>query len=77
MVMARRLVAMSYTYTSWLCSPVIVVTPFISTRTTTEGSSDADKSRFLVESIVAKSESRTGLPTIMAEQRQLNMGEAI
>jgi hypothetical protein len=77
MVMVRRLVAMSYTYTSWFCSPVIVVTPFISTRTATEGSSDVDKSCFLVESIVAKSESRTRLPTIMAEQRQLNMGEAI
>jgi hypothetical protein len=69
MVMARRLAAMSYTYTSWPRSPAIVITQFTSTRPTTEGSSGADKSRIIVESAVAKSGSRTGLPTIVAERR--------
>jgi hypothetical protein len=45
-------------------------------RPATEGSSGADKSHIVVESVVAKSESRTELPTIVAKRRQLNMGEA-
>jgi glycerol-3-phosphate dehydrogenase len=74
--MARQLAAMSYTYTSWPCSPAIVVTQFTSTRPAMEGSSGADKSHIVVESVVAKSESQTGLLTIMAEWRQLTAGKA-
>jgi hypothetical protein len=77
MVMARRLAAMSYTYTSWLRSPAIVITQFTSTRPTTEGSLGVDKSRIVVESIVAKSESRTGLPTIVAEWRTKHGGSEL
>jgi hypothetical protein len=76
MVMARQLAAMSYTYTSWPRSPAIVVTQFTSTRSATDGSSGADKSRIIVESVVAKFGSRTGLLTIVAERRQLIAGKA-
>jgi hypothetical protein len=76
MVMARQLAAMSYTYTSWPRSPTIVITQFTSMRLAMEGSSGVDKSRIIFESIVAKSGSQTGLPTIVAERRQLNTGEA-
>jgi hypothetical protein len=68
---------MSYTYTSWLRSLAIVVTQLTSTRPATEGSLGADKSCIVAESVVAKSKSRTGLPTIVAEQRQLNMGKRV